>query len=338
METTVDNWLTTLERIEEGVLAGGALAFDDALKLTRLPEDLTGDLARAADRVRRRFAREQVDLCSIISARSGICPEDCSFCTQSSRYRTDSPVYPMKSIAALLEAARKAEADGAHRFCLVTSGDTLGERDFETALEAVGRIREETSLKRCASLGWLTVERAAALKEAGLDRYHHNVETARSFFPEVCTTHSYAEKLKTIDYLRESGIEACVGGILNLGESARQRIEFIFELKALKPESLPVNFLIPREGTPLAGRRPIAAAEAVRFLAILRLALPHAFIRLAGGRMETFADKPALPFGAGVNGLLIGDLLTSRGPDARQDITLLKCLGFDTAPPGEQPA
>lgn len=329
MTMTVDNWMAALSGIGDTVMGGGSISFDDALRLTGLPEDLTGELARLADRVRRRYAREKADLCSITSARSGICAEDCRFCTQSSHFNTDSPVYPMKTVSEIVEAAKEAESDGAHRFCIVTSGDSLGDRDFETVLEAVGRIREGTGLKRCASVGWLTPERASQLKQAGLDRYHHNIETARSFFPEICSTHTYDDKLATINHLKAAGVETCVGGILNLGESPRQRIEFMFELKELKPDSVPVNFLIPRPGTPLGDRRPMAALEAAKYLAILRLVLPGAFIRLAGGRLETFGDKPALPFSSGVNALLIGNLLTTGGPDVKSDITLLKCLGFD---------
>lgn len=329
MSRVVDKWTPVLAGVDETVMDGGAIGFDEALALTEIPDSAVGGLARLGDRVRRRFAREKVDLCSITSARSGICPEDCRFCTQSSHYATAAPVYPMKPASGIAAAARKAEDDGAHRFCIVTSGDSLSDRDFETVLEAVGRIREETALKRCASVGWLTRERAAALKAAGLDRYHHNIETARSFFPEVCTTHTYDDKLKTIDHLKAAGIETCVGGILNLGETTRQRVEFMFELKALEPDSVPVNFLIPWQGTPLGDRRPMPALEAAKYLAILRLVLPYAYIRLAGGRLETFGDKPALPFSAGVNALLIGNLLTTEGPDAKSDITLLKCLGFD---------
>lgn len=329
MEKAVDNWEPLVEAAGDTVLAGGALTFDDALRLAGLPGEHIGGLVRLANRVRRHFAGDKADLCSIVNARSGICPEDCRFCVQSSRYQTESPVYPMKTTGEILKAARLAEAAGAHRFCIVTSGGALDNRDFDAVLATLGHIGEETGLKRCASIGWLDRERAERLKAAGLDRYHHNIETARGFFGSVCTTHSYDDKLRTIAHLKEAGIETCVGGILNLGESPAQRIEFAFEIRDLEPDSIPVNFLIPREGTPLGDRNPITAEEAARYLAIFRLIMPRADLRLAGGRLETFGDKPALPFDAGVNALLIGDLLTTTGPDARSDITLLGCLGFD---------
>lgn len=311
------------------MLEGAAIGFDDALRLTEIPEQQIGGLVRVADRVRRRFASYHADLCSIVNARSGLCGEDCSFCSQSRHYHSEAPVYPMKRAEEILKAATAAEDAGAHRFCIVTSGDALGERDFGKVLEALGLIREKTGLKRCASIGRLSADRAIELKQAGLDRYHHNIETSRSFFPSVCTTHTYEEKLETIAHLKEAGIEACVGGIINLGESARQRIEFACEIKELEPDSVPVNFLSPRPGTPLAGRKPVSALEAAKYLAIFRLIMPRLSIRLAGGRLDTFGANAALPFNAGANALLIGDLLTMAGPDAKSDIALLTCLGFD---------
>lgn len=334
MSASVDIWKPLLEAVEEALLAGGSLEFDDALRLTGMPPESLGALTQAADRVRRHFARERVDICSIVNARSGACGEDCRFCAQSNRYGTAAPVYPMKSADDILEAARGAEAAGAHRFCIVTSGGTLSNQDFEQVLEAVIRIREETGLRRCASTGTINRERAALLKEAGLDRYHHNVETARSYFPEICSTHSYMHKLRTIAHLKEAGIEVCTGGILNLGESPRQRIEMAYEIRDLAPDSIPINFLIPVDGTPLAGREALAANEAARYLAIFRLVMPGASLRVAGGRLETFAGRLELPFNAGANALLIGNLLTTAGPDARTDISLLECLGFNTSASG----
>ena len=329
MAKTVDNWTALLEGMEERLLAGGALSLADAKQLMELPDEHLPGLLSAADRIREYFTSDQADLCSIINARSGKCREDCKFCVQSNHYRTDSPVYPLKPAGEIIHAAQRAEQAGAHRFCIVTSGEALGGQDFQTVLDVIGLIAAETGLKRCASLGRLTGERVERLREAGLNRYHHNVETARSYFPSVCTTHTYEDKLKTILLLKEAGIETCVGGILNLGESPGQRLELAFELKELEPDSVPVNFLVPQPGTPLAGRKPIPALEAARCLAIFRLVMPQTHIRLAGGRVETFGDKPGLPFQSGANALLIGSLLTMPGPDVKSDITLLTCLGFD---------
>lgn len=329
MAELVDSWTPLLRGIEEKLAGGSETGFDEALRLTEIPERRVGELVRLAQRMRRRFAGDQADLCSIINARSGICPEDCRFCTQSSHYQTGAPVYPMKPPADILESAMRAEAAGAHRFCVVTSGDTLSDRDFESVLDALALIGRETGLRRCASTGFLDRKRALLLKQAGLHRYHHNVETARSYFPQVCSTHTYDDKVETIRNLKDAGIETCVGGILNMGESPRQRVEFAFELKELGPDSVPVNFLVPRAGTPLGSRSPMPAPEAAVYLAIFRLVMPRTSLRLAGGRLETFGDKAAFPFDAGVNALLIGDLLTTAGPDPGADVALMNCLGFD---------
>ena len=304
------------------------LSFEEALALTEIPDNSIDELAAIANSIRSEFSADKIDLCSIINARSGKCSEDCKFCTQSSRYKTSPPTYPMKTVEEIVDAAEKSETNGAHRFCIVTSGSQLNDKDFKIALEAISQIKENTSLFRCASLGKLTKKRARDLKEAGLNRYHHNLETARSFFAEVCSTHTYDEKIQTIKYLQEAGIEVCSGGILNLGESPKQRIEFAFELKNLNPVSVPINFLNPRPNTPLANRKKIGALEAAKYLAIFRLILPKAYIRLAGGRSETFGENLELPFNAGVNALLIGDLLTTKGPESAKDITLLKSMGF----------
>ncbi len=330
MAVEVDSWDRLLGSVKETALKGGSLDFDQALKLTGLPAGRTGGLLRIADGVRRRFASRSADLCSIVNARSGMCAEDCGFCAQSRLHAAAAAVYPMKSVSEILEAARKAEAAGAHRFCIVTSGGALSSTDFETVLAAVDRIGQATCLKRCASTGRLSAGRAALLRQAGLNRYHHNIETAASFFGRVCSTHSYQDKLETIAHLKEAGIETCVGGILNLGENPAQRIEFAFQLRQIEPDSVPINFLIPVPGTPLGGRKLMAAAEAARYLAIFRLIMPRTQIRVAGGRMQTFSDRAALPFKAGANAVLIGDLLTTSGPSAEDDIALLKQLGFDT--------
>ena len=331
VKTLVNNWKSLLTQAEQHVLNENELSFEQALRLTELPDDLVEDLAKIANKVRRRHSKNKVDLCSIINARSGKCSEDCKFCTQSAHHKTDPLVYPMKTVDDIVESAESAEKNGAHRFCIVTSGPKLSNDDFKTALEATKRIKHETTLKCCASLGQLSEKRARQLKEAGLSRYHHNVETASSFFSEICSTHTYEEKSQTIDHLKEAEIETCVGGILNMGETPEQRIEFAFELKKINPSSIPINFLNPRGGTPLAKRPLISAIKAAKYLAIFRLILPKTYIRLAGGRAETFSDNPELPFASGVNALLIGDLLTTNGPKTCADIELLESLGFDTS-------
>lgn len=309
------------------------ITFNEALDLARLhgpPQILA--LVEWARSVREELG-PQVDLCSIVNARSGSCSEDCAFCSQSAHHDTGVATYPMMSTQEILRYAEAAEQAGAHHFCIVTAGKALSDRDFETVLEAVRLIKEKTCLDRCASLGLMTPERARALRKAGLSRFNHNLETARSHFPAIVSTHSFDDRVTTVKALKEAGIEACTGGILNVGETDRQRVELAFELKALAPESVPINFLNPRPGTRLANVKPIDPWEAVKWLAIFRLVLPDTIIRLAGGRVESLGLMQECGFSAGVNGLLIGNYLTTVGPRPEEDLALLRRLELDVSRP-----
>lgn len=234
----------------------------------------------------------------------------------------------MKMPEQILIEAKKAEKFGAHRFCIVTSGGELSDEELDIAIEAVKLIKKNTGLKRCASLGTLSAGKARKLKKAGLDRYHHNVETSKSHFSGICSTMEWSEKVGTITNVAKEGIEVCCGGIINLGETSAQRIEMAFELKELNPVSVPINFLNPRPGTPLENRPPLEALEAIKILAIYRFILPKAIIRLAGGRCETLDCLQSKAISAGINGLLIGDYLTTAGPQIGKDLKMLKELGF----------
>lgn len=294
------------------------------------PEDITA-LAALAHEVRRHFCGDGVDLCSIMNARSGRCPEDCAFCAQSAHYRTSIVEFALKPVPEMLAAAHLAQQQGAHRFCIVTSGNRLNDAEFAAVLEALQGIARETGLKRCASLGSLTPAQARALAQAGLQRYHHNLETASGFYSRICTTHSYRQRWETAKAVQAAGLELCSGGILNMGESPLQRLEFIFELKALSPQSLPLNFLNPRPGTPLQGQAVLPPLEAVKYIALFRLVIPRAIIRLAGGRCENLKQHYVDGLKAGINGLLIGNYLTTQGPAAAEDIAVLKALGYQTS-------
>ena len=321
--------LDLIGRLEAHVLAGGEVSFDDALALVGLPDDAVPPLASAADRIREHFCGDRVDLCAIVSARTGGCSEDCAFCVQARDTEAHLEFAPMMSPSDILAAARTAEQRGAHRFCIVTSGKALSDRDFKTAVEALCLIGDETGLSRCASLGLLTHERAMRLAEAGLSRYHHNLETCESFFGQVCTTHAYEERVATVRAVRAANLQVCCGGILNVGESWHQRIELAFELRDLAPDSVPVNFLDPRPGTPLEGRVPLSATDAMRILSVFRFIMPRTSIRLAGGRKETFSCAPSAPLRSGANAMLIGDLLTTSGPAAANDLAMVRSVGLD---------
>src|SRR5207253_6700243 len=256
---------------------------------------------------------DSTDMCSLVNAKAGGCAEDCGFCAQSRFADAETPMHAMMEPEQILEHARAAEAAGAHRFCMVTQGQGLSKRDFERYLGGVRLVAEHTNLKRCASIGHMSVERAQELKEAGVQRVHHNVETASSYYDEVTTTVRYEGRLRTIAAVREAGLETCVGGILNLGESPRQRIEMAFELSEIDPTSVPINLLNPRPGTKFGDREPIDPWDAVKWVAIFRLNLPEALFRLCGGRVENLRELQPLAIKAGVNGVMMGNFLTTLG-------------------------
>src|SRR5690349_3090444 len=268
-------------------------------------------------------------MCSLVNAKSGGCAEDCGFCAQSRYAEADTPMHAMMEPEQILEHAKAAEAAGAHRFCMVTQGQGLSKRDFAKILEGARLVSEQTNLKRCASIGHMSADRARQLKESGIQRVHHNVEAARSYYPEVSTTVRYEGRLRTIDAVREAGLETCVGGILNLGESREQRVEMAFELAALNPTSVPINLLNPRPGTKFGDRDFMDPWEAVKWIAIFHLILPDALFRLCGGRVENLGDLQPLAVKAGLNGVMMGNFLTTLGSTPEHDRTLFTDLGLN---------
>jgi biotin synthase len=274
---------------------------------------------------------DATDMCSLVNAKSGGCAEDCGFCAQSRYAEADTPLHAMMEPAQVLEHARAAEAAGAHRFCMVTQGQGLSRRDFDKLLDGVRLVARETNLKRCASVGHLSPARARALKAAGVQRVHHNVETAESYYPEVSTTVRYEGRLRTIDALREAGLETCVGGILNLGETRAQRVEMAFELAAIDPTSVPLNLLNPRPGTKFGDRDFMDPWEAVKWIAIFRLILPDALFRLCGGRVENLGELQDAAVKAGLNGVMMGNFLTTLGSTPEEDRAMFEQLGLNVA-------
>jgi biotin synthase len=305
---------------------------EEALRLGELEDhsEIEALIERAWQARTERFA-ESTDMCSLVNAKSGGCAEDCGFCAQSRFAEAETPMHAMMSPDQILEHARAAEAGGAHRFCMVTQGQGLSKRDFENVLEGARMVAEHTNLKRCASVGHMSAERARALREAGIQRVHHNVETAESYYDEVSTTVRYEARLRTIDAVREAGLETCVGGILNLGESREQRVEMAFELAAINPTSVPINLLNPRPGTKFGDRELMDAWEAVKWIAIFRLILPEALFRLCGGRVENLGDLQPLAVKAGLNGVMMGNFLTTLGSTPEEDRAMFTELGLNVA-------
>jgi biotin synthase len=305
---------------------------DEALALGEISDhtEIEALVERAWQARRDRFG-DSTDLCSLVNAKSGGCAEDCGFCAQSRFAEAETPLHAMMEPEQILEHARAAEAAGAHRFCMVTQGQGLSKRDFERVLAGARLVAEHTNLKRCASVGHLSAARAKALREAGIQRVHHNVETAESYYDQVSTTVRYEGRLRTIDAVREAGLETCVGGILNLGESREQRVEMAFELARIDPTSVPINLLNPRPGTKFGDRGFMDPWEAVKWVAIFRLILPDALFRLCGGRVENLGDLQPLAVKAGLNGVMMGNFLTTLGSTPAEDRAMFTDLGLNVA-------
>ncbi len=304
----------------------------EALRLGELEDHAEiGALVERAWHARTERFGDSTDMCSLVNAKSGGCAEDCGFCAQSKYAEAETPLHAMMEPDQILEHARAAEAAGAHRFCMVTQGQGLSARDFEKVLAGARLVAEHTNLKRCVSIGHMSTERAKALKQAGIQRVHHNVETAESYYPEVSTTVRYQGRLRTIDAVREAGLETCVGGILNLGETREQRVEMAFQLAEIDPTSVPINLLNPRPGTKFGDRELMDPWDVVKWIAIFRLILPDALFRLCGGRVENLGELQATAVKAGLNGVMMGNFLTTLGNTPDEDKAMFTGLGLNVA-------
>src|SRR4051794_20363413 len=308
------------------------IGFEEAMELAGISthEEITALVERAWEVRTERFG-DSTDMCSLVNAKSGGCAEDCGFCAQSRYAEADTPMHAMMEPDQILEHAQAAEAAGAHRFCMVTQGQGLSKRDFAKILEGARLVSEHTNLKRCASIGHMSADRARKLKDAGIQRVHHNVESARSYYPDVSTTVRYEGRLRTIDAVKEAGLETCIGGILNLGESPSQRVEMAFELAEINPDSVPINLLNPRTGTKFGDRELMDPWEVVKWIAVFRLILPDALFRLCGGRVENLQELQPLAVKAGLNGVMMGNFLTTLGVEPAEDRAMFEELGLNVA-------
>jgi len=301
-----------------------AISYEDACELARLPEDETIDLLFFAQKIKKNYEKNEVILCSIINAKSGFCTEDCAFCAQSSHHRTGIKTYDLLSEGEIIEKALQSKQNGATRYSMVTSGLMLTEKEIDTVCRAAEAITSQTGLTVCGSLGVLTEARARRLKEAGISVYHHNLETSRSFFPQVCTTHDYDDDIETVRLAKASGMKACSGGILGLGETWEQRVEMAFTLKELDVDGIPMNFLNPIPGTKMEGRPLLAPMEALKCIALYRFINPDKNILICGGREVTLRDFQSWIMLAGANGFMIGNYLTTQGRTIKTDMEMIQ--------------
>lgn len=315
-----------LRDITRRIIDGGEITRAEADALARF-DDLDA-LCDAADTICRHFCGDTVDSCSIVNARSGLCPEDCKWCAQASRHHTGCDIYESLPYEDTLRAARCNEKEGIARFSLVTSGRTLSEKDLDKFCHDISRLSEDTGLYLCASMGLLDEAGMRRLKEAGIKRYHCNMETSEKFFRTLCSTHTPEDKRRTIAAARAAGLEVCSGGIIGMGEDMDQRIDFAFELAALDVDSVPINILNPIPGTPLADTPLISEEDIIRTAALFRFILPQKSIRFAGGRMRLSHKSLLRMMRGGVNGVLMGDMLTTVSNTVADDRKLFQEAGW----------
>lgn len=314
---------TLIQHLLDRLLAGGNLTEDEGRALAALEPGQTTALLFAAHAVMKHRGRTPFT-CSITNAKSGTCSQDCAFCAQSGHYATGSPTHPLLPLEELVERGLAMHAAGARCYSLVTSGLRLSDDETDRVCACVRELRTRTDLCLSASLGLLSPEHARRLAEAGLTRYHHNLETARSHFPAICTTHEYDQDIETILLAKEHGLQVCSGGILGLGESWEQRIELAATLRELGVDTVPLNFLNPIPGTPLGDMELLTPHDALKSVALFRLMLPDADITVAGGREKVLGDYQSwLPL-AGANGMMIGNYLTTVGRDLAADLRMLE--------------
>ena len=312
--------------LSDRVLSGQAITRREARAVLKSGDDELLAVLHAAFRVRLRHFGRRVRLHVIENAKCGMCTENCRYCGQSAD-AAGAPVYPLKSVSAIVQGARKASRAGAFRYCIVTSGRAPSNAELERLCEAVRRIRAELPIRTCASLGLLTAAQAGELARAGLDRYNHNLETSQRFFPEICTTHSYADRLATTKIVKKAGLELCSGCLFGLGETLEDRIELAFALSAAGSDAVPVNFLDPRPHTALAGQPRLKPAECLRILAMLRLVLPDREIRVAGGREACLGIMQPLALFA-ADSMFTRGYLTTGGQGLAKDRAMISEAGF----------
>lgn len=275
-----------------------------------------------------KYVKNEVDFCSLINARNGKCSQNCKYCAQSSHYCTNIESYPLVEIEEVQKAAIEAKSNQASRFAIVTSGKTPDKSDFDTMLEMIKEINKIDGLNSCASIGILNEEQAQRLSEAGLKRFHHNINTCRSYYPEVCTTHNWDDRLNTCKLVKKYGMELCCGVILGMGESVEQRIEMALELSEIQPDSIPINILMPIPETPFENYHDkIDEENVLRTLAIFKITNPRAILRFCGGRMRLSEENQRLALQTCVEGILIGNYLTTVGKSPKEDIKTIKELG-----------
>ena len=323
--------MSTLEFIkecQEKVFSGNHITSDDAEKLLNIPDEYLKDLAKCANEITRDFNGEKVDVEQLNNIKKNACSEDCTFCGQSAFFDTGIETYQLPTPEEVVSKAQKAKDEGAESYCLVAAWREPSKKDFEKVCKIITNINDKVGISVECSLGFLTQEQAKKLKELKVKRYNHNLETAKSKFPEICTTHTYEDRLKTLGIARDAGLELCTGGIIGLGETREQRLELTLELARLFPEEVTINILVPVPGTPLELQTDLPNAEIVRMFSVIRFLLPESVIKISGGRETQLDDSGEELLQSGANGIITSGYLTMGGNEAQKDRQMIEKIGL----------
>lgn len=313
-----------INTLKEKIIGGGLIDKSEAMSLLNVDIE---QLCAAADEIRSKLNGSKIDTCTILNGKSGLCTENCKYCAQSAHNHTGVKEYPMLTVSEIVEHGLENAKLGVDRFDVVTAGLRLNDAEVDTLCKAYSQIKEQTDLELCSSNGLLSYEQFVRLHDAGVTRIHNNLETSRRFFPSVCTTHTYDEKIETIRAAKKAGMEICSGGIIGMGETMEDRIDMALELQSLGVRSIPINVLMPIKGTALENQPPLSDEEILRTVALFRFINPKADIRLAGGR-KLLEDHGRQAFKSGANASIIGNMLTSIGNNVDEDFAMFEELGF----------
>lgn len=319
-----------IKESQEKIFSGIGITSDDVEKLFNIPDECVKELANAANEITRDFNGKKVDIEQLNNIKKNGCSEDCSFCGQSAFFDTGIETYQLPSADEVVTRAIKAKKEGAESYCLVAAWREPSVRDFDKVCNIIKQINEKVGINIECSLGFLTTNQAKKLKELNVKRYNHNLETARSKFAEICTTHTFDDRLKTLQIARDAGLELCTGGIIGLGETRKQRMELILELASIMPEEVTINILIPVPGTPLELQTNLPNTEIVKMFAITRFLLPESVIKISGGREINLDDDGQELLQSGANGIITSGYLTMGGNSPEKDFEMIKNIGLET--------
>ena len=323
------NVVEFIKECQEKVFAGTHISSDDAKKLLNIPDENLKELAKCANEITQDFNGKKIDVEQLNNIKKNACSEDCTFCGQSAFFDTGIDTYQLPTAKEVVSKATKAKEEGAESYCLVAAWREPSPKDFDKVCTIIDEINKKVGISVECSLGFLTVEQAIKLKKLNVKRYNHNLETAKSKFSEICTTHTYEDRLKTLGIARDAGLELCTGGIIGLGETREQRLELSLELARLYPEEVTINILVPVPGTPLELQTELKNSEIIRMFSLIRFLLPESVIKISGGRETMLDDSGEELLQSGANGIITAGYLTMGGNEAKKDLKMIEKIGLE---------